>query len=64
MLVKQFSDRQLDVGQDVIAYVVARMDRSFKSARHMVAEIDRLALSEKRAVTIPLVKRVLEKIRF
>lgn len=64
LLVKQFSDRQLDVGQDVIAYVVARMDRSFKSARHMVAEIDRLALSEKRAVTIPLVKRVLEKIRF
>lgn len=62
LLVKQFSDRQLDVGKDVIAYVVARMNRSFEAARRLVAEIDRLALSEKRAITVPLAKRALEEI--
>lgn len=60
LLIKQFSDRQIDVGQDVINYLLSRMDRSFAAVRHVVQSTDRLSLSEKRGITIPLVRRVLE----
>ena len=61
ILVKQFGDRQITVGQEVIAYMMSRMTRSFEGARRLVESVDRLALSEKRAVTVPLVRRVLDE---
>lgn len=62
LIVKQFSDRQLNVDQDVLTYMLARMDRSFAGVRNLVCAIDEAALAEKRAITIPLVRRVLEHI--
>ncbi|MCK5167976.1 MAG: DNA replication protein [Rhodospirillaceae bacterium] len=60
LLIKQFSDRQIDVGQDVISYLLSRMGRSFADVRRVVESTDHLSLAEKRRVTIPLVRRVLE----
>ena len=62
VLVKQFTDRQLKVDVEVISYMVARMERSFDAARRMVGAIDDLALEERRNITVPLVRQVLEKI--
>ena len=33
VMVKMFADQQMDVGADVLAYLVNRMDRSFEAAR-------------------------------
>ena len=60
MLVKQFADRQLKVDDDVIGFLLRRMERSFAAARAMVGAIDDLALAERRNITVPLVRRVLE----
>ena len=60
LLLKQFADRQIDVGQDIISYLLSRMDRSFSAVRDVVEKTDSLSLSEKRKITIPLVRRVLE----
>ena len=60
LIVKQFADRQLRVDQDVLTYMLARMDRSFAGVRELVRAVDEAALAEKRAITKPLVKRVLE----
>lgn len=60
LIVKQFSDRQLRVDQDVLTYMLARMDRSFAGVRDLVRALDEAALAEKRAITKPLVKRVLD----
>ena len=59
VLVKLFQDRQLRVSGDVIAYAVPRMERSFAAARQLVEIADRIALSEKKRITVPLIKRVL-----
>ena len=59
LLVKLFADRQLGVGADVVAYMVARMERSFDAARSLVAAIDRAALAKRRNVTVPLVGEVM-----
>ncbi len=59
LLVKLFSDRQLNISADVIAYMLPRMDRSYAAARDLVARADHLALSEKKPVTIALLRQVL-----
>ena len=61
VLVKLFADRQLAVEEQVVSYLMLRMPRSLEAARALVAEIDRLALIEKAAVTRGLAGRVLQR---
>lgn len=60
LIVKQFADRQLTIDQDVLTYMLARMDRSFSGVRALIRAVDERALAQKRAITIPLVRQVLE----
>ncbi|MEE2698403.1 MAG: DnaA/Hda family protein [Pseudomonadota bacterium] len=62
VLVKQFQDRQLKIEDDVIFYILSRMERSFQAARKIVQEIDELTLKEHRKITVPLVRKVLQKL--
>lgn len=62
LLVKLFADRQLKVGDDVLAYLLARMERSFDAARRLVAALDAAALDAKRNVSVPLAGEVLTKL--
>lgn len=59
VLVKLFADRQLAVAPAVVAYLVARMDRSLAAARELVAALDARALAEGRAVTRALAAEIL-----
>lgn len=59
LLVKLFSDRQLRIGPDVVAYVLPRIDRSFAAVHGLVDKLDKAALEGGRAVTVPLVRAVL-----
>lgn len=59
LLVKLFSDRQMRIDVAVIEYCVARMERSFSAARELVAKLDQKSLTEKRSVTVGMVRAVL-----
>lgn len=59
VLVKLFADRQTVPGEEVVAYLLPRMDRSLAFARELVGAIDREALGSHRPVTVPLAARVL-----
>ena len=63
VLVKLFADRQLRVGGEVVRFLSARMERSFEAARALVAALDRAALADRRAVTVPLARRVLAEVQ-
>ena len=63
VLIKLFSDRQLAISNDVIKYILPRMERSFAAAEEIVALADKKALSQKRAVSIPLVRQVLAEMQ-
>lgn len=60
VLVKLFADRQIRVGEEVIWFVVARMERSFAAAGRLVERLDAAALETRRKVTVPLARRVLD----
>lgn len=59
VLVKLFNDRQLRVGADTVKYILSHMERSFEEARRIVAEADLRAITEKRAVSVPLLKEII-----
>ncbi len=60
VLVKLFADRQLVASPSTIAYLTQRMERSLAAATRIVAEMDRIALAEKREIGRRLAARVLE----
>lgn len=60
LLVKQFSDRQLRVGADLVGYLLPRIERSFAALRDAVDRLDAAALAEQRAITVPFARRVLD----
>lgn len=60
LLVKHFADRQLRVGEDVVAYVLGRVERSFAAIAAVVEALDRASLAERRAVTVRLARLVLD----
>jgi chromosomal replication initiation ATPase DnaA len=59
LLVKLFADRQLQVGQDLVAYLALHLERSFEAAQRAVAVLDAAALAEHRRLTVKLARRVL-----
>jgi chromosomal replication initiation ATPase DnaA len=59
LLLKLFDDRQLDVSDGVIAYLVRHMERSFAAARAVVEALDRSSLRDRRPVTVTLARAVL-----
>ncbi len=60
VLEKRFSDLGLRVPADVIAYLAMRIERSFAGAADVVARLDALALAERRDITVPLAREMLE----
>lgn len=59
VLVKLFADRQIEAEAAVIAYLIARMERSFEATHRLVAALDRRALEMRRPITVPLARYVL-----
>jgi chromosomal replication initiation ATPase DnaA len=59
VMAKQFSDRGLEVNEDVLRYVASRVERSFVAAADIVARIDRAALAQQRRVTLALARACL-----
>ena len=62
VLMKLFAGRQLFPDERLIAYLVARMERSLETAHRAVAEMDRLALARQARINRALAAEVLEKI--
>lgn len=59
ILVKLFTDRQININARVLDYVVPRISRSYAAARDFVAEMDARALREKKPIGRGLARAVL-----
>ena len=60
VLRKLFRERNILPPDDVIAYLIRRIERSIPSARDVVCRIDELADAEKRDITRALAREILE----
>jgi DnaA regulatory inactivator Hda len=59
VLSKLALDRRIALGEDVVRFLLSRIDRSIPSLIQAVNRIDRFSLAGKRPVTIPLAKQAL-----
>jgi len=59
---KQFNDRQMKIDDGVIDYILPRMERSLSRIKELVENLDSNALAERKNITVPFVKRMLEKL--
>lgn len=60
VLEKRFADAGLRVPADVIGFLALRIERSFAGVSDAVARLDALSLAERRAITVPLARDLLE----
>lgn len=60
VLVKLFSDRQMEIDAGVLDYLVTRMERSFAAANRVVDTLDRESLARGRRVTRALAAEVID----
>ena len=56
---KRFRDLGLEVGPDVVAFVLARIERGFEPVAAAVAALDAAAMAGRRPVTVPLARATL-----
>ncbi len=62
LLIKQFRDRQIDIGMDVVDYLIPRLSRTPEAIRSFVAAMDSESLAEKRGLTVALARKILEQL--
>lgn len=63
VLVKLFADRQLTISEGVIPYLLVQLERSFAAAEAAVAALDAASLADRRAITVPLARQILNQLR-
>ena len=61
IVVKMLADLHLDIADNVLTYLVTRMELSFAATERLVAEINRAALAARRGVTLSVVREALER---
>lgn len=59
LLEKYFADRQLAVADQVLDYMVSRMERSFQALQTIAAAMDRRSLATQRSLTLPLAREIM-----
>ncbi len=59
VLIKQFTDRQLQVDLRIINYILTRSERSFKSISSIVDIIDKESMHGSTNITVPFVRSIL-----
>jgi DnaA regulatory inactivator Hda len=59
MLLKNFSDRQILVSNDVLDFLLNRTERSFEAITSIINLIDFKSFEQKRKITIPFIKEIL-----
>jgi len=60
VLAKLFAERGIRVGDDLLRWLVVRIERSLNAAQAVVDALDATSLARRRAITIPLAREVID----
>ncbi len=62
LLVKQFMERDIIIAPEVIDFTVKNIPRDTMSVKYLVEKSDLLSFEEKRKITIPFIKKIIDEI--
>ena len=60
LLVKQFMERGIVVGAEIVEFVVKHIERNPFAVKSLIERADVLSFEEKRKITIPFIKKIIE----
>ena len=61
ILIKNFSDKQVQIKKNYIEYIIKNIDRSYEKIYEFINKIDQTSLKKKRPIDLKLIKEVLKK---
>ena len=61
IIIKLSKDKGLSLNNSTINFIVSHIERSYKAIHTFIDKLDRLALENKKKITIPFIKKLLEK---
>jgi chromosomal replication initiation ATPase DnaA len=59
IILKSFSDRQIQVDKKLIDFVIKRIDRSYSKIVDFIYKVDELSLKKKKAIDLKTIKEIL-----
>ena len=59
IILKSFSDRQIQVDKKIIDFIVKRIDRSYSKIIDFIYKVDELSLKKKKAIDLKIIKEIL-----
>lgn len=59
LLVKHFQDRQVEISQTSLGYLLPRIERSFEGVQSIIEALDKHAIAQKKPITRSLIQQVL-----
>ena len=60
ILIKNFSDKQLQIKKNYIEYIIKNIDRSYEKIYEFINKIDQTSLKKKRPIDLKIIKEVLK----
>ena len=59
IILKSFSDRQIQIDKKLIDYIIKRIDRSYGKIEEFIYKVDELSLKKKKAIDFKTIKEIL-----
>ena len=59
IILKNFSDRQIQVDKKLIDFIIKRIDRSYGKIVDFIYKVDELSLKKKKAIDLKIIKQIL-----
>ena len=59
IILKSFSDRQIQIDKKLIDFIIKRIDRSYGKIADFIYKVDELSLKKKKAISINIIKEIL-----
>tara|TARA_B100000579_G_scaffold120650_1_gene97088 strand:- start:413 stop:1069 length:657 start_codon:yes stop_codon:yes gene_type:complete len=59
IIIKSFSDRQIQIDKKLIYFIIKRIDRSYGKIADFIYKVDELSLKKKKAIDLKIIKQIL-----
>ena len=59
IILKNFSDRQIQIDKKLIDFIIKRIDRSYGKISDFIYKIDELSLKKKKPINLKTIKEIL-----
>ena len=61
LIVKNFSDRQINIDKKIIEYIIKRINRSYKDIFLFIYKVDQLSLQKGEPINLSIIKKILKQ---